>query len=691
MRKNPLRQFAAPFGLCLAFTLNPVQAASLDDADAENEQDSDVEVHYPAAGSVTDLEMIHVIADVIDRPFQSTISIKSNLSNPTDGADFLKQMPGITLIRQGGTASDPVFRGLGQSRLNTLIDGVPFGGACNHRMDPATSYIRPGTLKAVNLLQGPQSVRSGNSISGAVRFDREDIRFDTLGVRAYGSYLHGSFNRQDINADGSLGYEHGYFNYSLNRSRGDDYVDGNGNTVKYTRYKTGNDRYALGFTPDRDTKIELSLQRSDGEIGNATMHMDATVLDRDSYGVRINRQNITPWLKGLALQYSHTTVDHYMDDFTLRSLKDTWIIMGQDWRQNFAKGEWIFTPHDAIELITGFEWRTDTYGAHAAGGVTRFQPIPDMRTIPKDRVLDFENFAGYAELAYQMTGQLRWITGLRGDRLKTTTGEMRAGGQTSRVVLSGSNQKRSQDMYSAFLRGEYIFESVPVELAIGFGHAERAHDFWEVYSMDGFDLKPERNNEFGAKVSYYGDKLAAHASAFYSRIDDFILIFRGDQANNVNVERAGGEVSMEYFFTNAFSLSGNASYVYAQNLTRNVPLAQTPPLEGTLGLHYNDGTFIASFRQRLVSRQTRIDPLYGNTLAVDSTPTSGFMVSSLQLGYQPVRAVDLSFGIDNLFNKAYSEHLNRIASSPLGGPALGKLIEPGRAFWGRVSINLDFL
>jgi len=246
-------------------------------------------------------------------------------------------------------------------------------------------------------------------------------------------------------------------------------------------------------------------------------------------------------------------------------------------------------------------------------------------------------------------------------------------------------------MYSAFLRGEYAFESTPVELAIGFGHAERAHDFWEVYSTDGFDLKPERNNEFGAKVSYYGDKLAAHASAFYSRIDDFILIFRGDQANNVNVERAGGELSMEYFFTNEFSLSGNAAYVYAQNLTRNVPLAQTPPLEGTIGLNYNDGTFIASFRQRMVSRQSRIDPLYGNTLAVDSTPTASFMVSSLQLGYKPVRAVDLSFGIDNLFNKDYSEHLNRIASSPLGGPALGKLIEPGRAFWGRVSINLDFL
>ncbi|GAB4261813.1 MAG: TonB-dependent copper receptor [Methylomicrobium sp.] len=692
MRRSFFGVFATTLSLSLLTITPPAVSAEPEDTDSTDAQESVAEPQ-PSSNQqeVMHLEKMNITATAIDEPFQSSVSIRSNLGMANDGAELLKQTPGITLIRQGGTGSDPVFRGLGGSRLNTIIDGVPFGGACNHRMDPATSYIKPGTFKSFDLLQGPQSVRSGNSITGAVRFDRDEIRFTEPGVRAYGSYLYGSFNRQDITADGSFGFEYGYFNYSGNRTRGGNYEDGNGNTVELTKYDTWNDRYAVGFTPDEDTSIEFSLQRSDGYMANATIHMDATVLDRDNYAVRIKRKNITPWLKNLDLQYSYTAVDHYMDNFTLRPLKRNheFVIMGQDWKQNFVKGELTFTPHDDVELITGAEYRKDKYGANAAGGLIRFVPIPDMSTIPKNHILDFENFAGYTELAYRMTDQLRLVTGLRGDTLRTATGRMRAAGETSNIVLSGSNKERRQDMWSAFARGEYAFDSIPAQLSIGYGHAERAHDFWEVYSMDGFDLKPERNNELDGKISYYGDKLTVHVSAFYSRIDDFILVYRGSEALNVNAERAGGELSVDYFLTDSLSLSGNTSYVYAQNLTQDVALAQTPPLEGTIGIKYDDGMFNASFKHRMVAEQTRIHSDYGNVLALDSTPTSGFMVSSLQLGYKPVEQVDVSFGIDNLFNKVYYEHLNRIGSATVAGPAPTKLVEPGRAFWARISVDFD--
>ncbi|MDP3877252.1 MAG: TonB-dependent receptor [Methylobacter sp.] len=684
MNKRYRFAFFAPVSLALMFTLTPALA---DKPSKDKEQDTETE-----QDDIKNLDTMVIVGEVIDPPFESKTLVRSNLGMANDGAELLKQTPGISLIRQGGTGSDPVFRGLGGSRLNTIIDGVPFGGACNHRMDPATSYIKPGSFKSFDLLQGPQSVRSGNSITGAVRFERDDIRFDDPGIKTYNSYLYGSFNRQDITTNDSAGFEYGYFNYSGNRTRGGNYEDGNGETVQQTQYDTWSDRYAVGFTPDEDTSLEFALQRSNGFMGNATIHMDATSLDRDNYTAHFKRKNISTWLKNMDLQYSYTAVDHYMDNFTLRPLKPghEFVIMGQDWEQNFVKNELTFELHKDIELITGVEYRKDKYGANAVGGNPRFVPIPNMENVPKTHILDFENFAGYAELAYHMNDQLRWVTGLRGDTLRTDTGTMKAGGETSNIVLSGSNKDRHQDMFGAFARGEYEFETVPMQLSLGYGHAERAHDFWEVYSMDAFALNAERNNELDGKLSYQGDKLKAQVSAFYSRIDDFILVYRGSSAANIDAERAGGEFSVEYPLTEEFSVSGNTSYVYGQNLTQDVALAQTPPLEGTLGLNYAQGPFRASFKQRLVAEQTRIHSGYGNVLALDSTETAGFMTSSLQLGYKPIKAVDLNFGIDNLFNKDYSEHLNRVGSATVAGPAPTKLIEPGRAIWGRVSVDFDY-
>src|SRR5690606_5944460 len=39
-----------------------------------------------------------------------------------DGADFLKSIPGFSVIRKGGTDGDPVLRGFSGSRLGILLD-----------------------------------------------------------------------------------------------------------------------------------------------------------------------------------------------------------------------------------------------------------------------------------------------------------------------------------------------------------------------------------------------------------------------------------------------------------------------------------------------------------------------------------------------------------------------------------------
>ena len=649
-------------------------------------------VHAESTNESVTLDAMVISSEAPIQPFSVSKSIKKMLGSSNDGAELLKQTAGVSVSRQGGTASDPLLRGLGGTRLNISIDGVPFGGVCNHRMDPATAYVSPSSFDSLSLLKGPQSVKQGNNIAGTVNFDREEIRYDELGMRNSANYLYGSFNQQNLSVDSSVGYQYGYIGYSHNNARGSNYEDGNGNTIKQSFYDTSNDRVAVGFTPDDETLFEISGLVSDGVIGNATIHMDVTKLDRENYSMHFKKENISDKITQLDIRYSYTQVDHDMDNFSVRELRPfhEYILMGQYWERHFAKAELVTQLTDDIEWLSGVEYQHDSYDANAYGGFMEFDPPPSDSERTFNHILDFDTVGAYSELNYQMNDQLRWVVGLRGNSMGTRTGNMHGGGETSTLVLSGANQHRRQALIAGFMRAEYQMDELPITMSAGYGHAERAADYWEVYSMDGFELDEERNDEIDAMVSYQSESLTAEASAFYSYISDFILVHQGDSAANINAQRVGGELNVAYQLTDEIQAIGNLSYVYGQNLSQHTALAQTPPLESTIGLNYQSKLFNASFKTRLVDNQNRFHKDYGNVLALDSTATEGFIVSSLQLGYTPHPMVELKFGVDNLFNKTYSEHLNRSASASVGGPSASKLNEVGRSFWGRISINFDY-
>src|SRR5690606_36880214 len=91
-----------------------------------------------------------------------------------DGADFLKSIPGFSVIRKGGTDGDPVLRRFSGSRLGILLDGQEIYGGCGGRMDPPTAYVYPESYDRVTVLKGPQSVRYGAGQSaGVVLFERD--------------------------------------------------------------------------------------------------------------------------------------------------------------------------------------------------------------------------------------------------------------------------------------------------------------------------------------------------------------------------------------------------------------------------------------------------------------------------------------------------------------------------------------
>ena len=80
-----------------------------------------------------------------------------------DGADLLQSVPNMSIIRKGGSSGDPLFRGLGGSRLSINADDQFIYGGCGMRMDPPTAYIHPNSFDKVVVTKGPQTVTQGSS------------------------------------------------------------------------------------------------------------------------------------------------------------------------------------------------------------------------------------------------------------------------------------------------------------------------------------------------------------------------------------------------------------------------------------------------------------------------------------------------------------------------------------------------
>ncbi|MCA3932091.1 TonB-dependent receptor plug domain-containing protein, partial [Burkholderia sp.] len=176
--------------------------------------------------------------EVVASPLSTPLVVVTDPKAPrqplpaSDGADYLKTIPGFTSIRSGGTNGDPVLRGMFGSRLNILANGMPTLGACPNRMDAPTSYIAPESYDKVTVVKGPQSVLYGPGASaGTVLFERVTPRFERPGMRFDGSLVGGSFGRNDQNIDLTAGTPDVYGRVTANHAHSQDYKDGNGNTV----------------------------------------------------------------------------------------------------------------------------------------------------------------------------------------------------------------------------------------------------------------------------------------------------------------------------------------------------------------------------------------------------------------------------------------------------------------------------
>lgn len=596
----------------------------------------------------------------------------------SDAADYLQTIPGFSAVRSGGTNGDPVFRGQFGSRLPLLTNGTQMLGACPGRMDTPSSYIAPETFDVLTLIKGPQTVLWGPGASaGVVRFERERPDFAAGPVNFTASLLGASAGRNDQNADLAAGNDHFYARISANHSRGQDYKDGDGTSIP-SGWNKWNADAALGWTPDADTLVELSAGAGDGWARSAARGMDGTQFRRDSLGLRLQKQNITPWLSKVEAQIYRNEADHLMDNFQRRPLPPGKMAMASNVKRVVTGGRIAATlqPTPALTADIGLDLQRNTHEGRSGMGMSYLNK-------PWVRDAKFANLGLFSELRWQAAPSTLWVGGLRLDRA-----------QAWDYRNPASTHKRDESaLPSGFVRWEQTLSSGATTY-VGLGHVQRFPDYWELISGKAGNvfatLEPEKTTQLDVGANWKGQNWQFWTSAYAGMVRDFILFdyaSNPSKARNIDARTAGFELGGSYKLAPAWTAQATVAYTWGSNRSDGTALPQMPPLEARLGLDYAQGPWTAGALWRLVAAQHRYTQDQGNVVGRDMGASSGFGVLSLHASYRVQRQLKITVGVDNLLDKTYAEHLNLAGNAGFGFPANIRLNEPGRTLWLRADMQ----
>jgi len=598
----------------------------------------------------------------------------------SDGASFLESIPGFAVSRKGGADGDATFRGLGGSRLTVVLDGSRILGGCPHRMDPPTAYVYPESYDEVIVSKGPQSVAYGVSSAATVRFERRTERFAEPGVRGIGALVGGSFGRNDQLLDVAGGAEKGFVRMIGTRSDADNYEDGNGNEVHsfYTRWSG---TAVGGWTPDADTRMELTVTRSDGEAAYADRAMDGAAFDRTGYALDFERAALSERIDRLAVKLYHNNIDHVMDNFSLRAPTGMRRLMNPERTTSGGRVAADLAIGERDVATIGLDYQRNEHTTRMAMAMMGTPSVDGMARRDK---ASFDQWGAFGEYEHVLKPGTRFIAGLRVDRAEAEAQQAATKMNPDGYGRAAAGRTDRDTNTSGFFRFERDLAEAPATLYAGVGRAVRSPDFWERDRLFGLESEKHHQLDFGAV--YRSGRLRANAALFYARIDDYILITdNGDGVANIDATTYGGEADLRYTFSDNWDLGAAVSWVHGSNDTDDAPLAQIPPLEGSLALNYHRGKYTAGVLLRAVADQDRIDVGSGTIYGTDIGETEGFTVVSVNAGYRWSQDVTLAAGIDNLFDETYAGHLGK-GSADLGAVA-GRVNEPGRTLWLKLSAS----
>jgi len=639
------------------------------------------------------LPILEINAPVSSLKWEINPKQQSNIAT-SDGADYLKNIPGFTATRRGGTMGDPMIRSMFGSRLNIQTNEGNIIGACGMRMDNPMSYVTTEAYDRIVIIKGPQSVIYGAATSAAtIRFEKDMSHFSEPTLNGFFSNTAGTNNRSDQTLHILTGNRLGYVRLDANHTSSDDYKDGRGTTI-HSQWDKWNDDIAIGFTPTQDLAIELAQGKSDGEAAYAASARDGTKFDRTTYSAKLEALNITNYLVKVNANYYYNFAEHLMDNYRLRpktlpadksEAAPTRKTVGSR-----LSTTWQFADN---QLIAGFDYQKSSHYTRRDYSGNNYKDGFYSKNV------NFINDGYFAEFTFGFSQSNRVITGLRWDKSQI---DPSYGDSAKRT------KTRKEDLISSFARFEQDIDNNS-SWFVGVGHTERLGDFWELFSSSLKQkigetdlqkhartlatLKTEKTTQLDAGFSYVSENANAWITSYIGQVDDFLMIsfVPAREVSNIKAQIAGFEAGGKLNVGAGFNISSNLAYSFGKNVTQKKPLPQISPFTITNGLGFKRGKLTTNTELVTTLRQNRIAKNQGNPIVQDIEPSSSFALVNLNATYKANNKLQFTTAIDNLFDRFYREYANMTGVYALDDVAFlpnERIASPGRSFW--LKMNYSF-
>jgi iron complex outermembrane recepter protein len=654
-------------------------------------------------------------------------------TNIADIGEILRNEPNISGIRRGGYAVDPVVRGFRYSQLNIFLDeGIHIEGGCPNRMDPVLSHIEPEQIERMEIVRGPYLLKYGPSPSTTIRIvtNEENVfaarNAQVVSVTGYDN------NRKGIRQHLSISGSDGTLYYRLGGGIKDygNYTDGNGKEWESAFNKK--DFYAdLGYQIKKGESLTVSYKGTFGrEVMFPALPMDEIEDNAHIFSAIYSKHDLIVPENNIQVSLFRSGVYHEMDN----RFRPQYSLVVPPYTGKMQAVAKVNTSITGVRAIIYHKTGKFLINGGVDSEIARKDGKRTMKMIMQMNgqeyfsnkytnlwldafILNSGLFAGISS----EKGKFSYAAGMRVDYNYSNSGD-------TLVILKDNItwfevKPAGKALLSLSASGSWDINE-KAKLSLGLARGTRAPDMQERYIKflaTGFDkydylgnpnLKSEINYQADLMFDYSLKNSRIFINLFRSDVQDFITgtLVPPSVARPVsmgapgvkqfnNIHRAvfyGIETGVTLKPAENMGLAFSAGYTYAffpeiekiilENnqatgivQLKNDPVPEIPPFEAKLNATYQ--LFGKRLKPGLEIRAVAGQDAVSDASYEESTP--GYVITNLLIDIKPYTWLTISTGINNLFNKAYYDHLNR----RLAGTT-GDLYEPGRTFFANLLIRI---
>ena len=637
-----------------------------------------------------------------------TVITDDTLVAPADTAQLLRKMPGANINKNGELTGIAQYRGMYGDRIRVSINGAKISGAGPNAMDAPLHYAPVAILESLTINRGIASVSSGQeTIGGFVEAQTYAGEYGFSGDFEFSGRTY--FGAQSINsgtvASGffALANRNHILRSFVMQEKADDLEipDGEITPSEYDR-----ERYDLGYSyRNGDHEFSLDFARNNTkDAGTASLPMDIAAIDSDLFRSRYtwegNDRNFTA-------EFSASDNEHLMTNYHLRRPpQDNMMTAGaMRYRRNWAVSEDYGFALKMEQFDDQGSWLYGVDGHMSTHRSTITNPNAAPFYIGNFNDTDRDIFGAFVERSISLGEHMGLESGIRVNRVTMDSDPVSANLNPMNMMMGMpfmmnnmagmlSNMNNASDLSQTDNNVDWfarlsIHTDSGTTWYVGAARKSRSPSYQERYLWipleatgglaDGKtyvgnpELDPEVSHEVELGFDYDGGDLSFYPRIFYKEVSDFIqgtpatnMVVRNFaqmMANmgmgrpdplmfdNVDANFYGFDMEAQYTLSSSMTLRAVASMVRGERDDINDDLYRIAPDNMVVGLDYRNSNWMTSFEMVAYADQDRVS---ATNL---EQKTDGYTIFNLTGRVNVSADVDVSLGIENLFDEDYEDHL----------------------------------